>query len=65
MNSIEIAKQKLQETDWAVLSDVTDLQNKEEFIVYRQQLRFIVINNLDTSNIPTTPIAVWSTSSSE
>lgn len=59
MNSVEIAKQKLQESDWAVLSDVTTLENKQEFITYRERLRTIVIKNLEIAFIPETPVAVW------
>lgn len=60
MNSIDIAKQKLQESDWAVLPDLTLLQNKDEFLTYRERLRFIVIKNLDRADIPPTPVAIWS-----
>jgi hypothetical protein len=62
MNSIDTAKQKLQETDWSVLPDVeTRLANKQEFVYYRQALRNIIINNLVVCSIPTEPTAVWST----
>jgi hypothetical protein len=61
MNSVEIAKQKLQETDWAVLPDVeTRLTNKQDFVNYRAYLRNIVVQNLTFSNIPNEPVAVWS-----
>ena len=60
MNSVEIAKQKLQESDWAMLPDLTLLQNKDEFITYRERLRFIVIKNLEIAHIPSSPIAAWS-----
>jgi hypothetical protein len=44
MNSVEIAKVKLQESDWSVLPDVeATLLNKEAFVKYREALRIIVI----------------------
>jgi hypothetical protein len=62
MNSVEIAKQKLQESDWSVLPDVqTTLENKQDFVNYRFYLRNIVVQNLTTSYIPAEPVAVWST----
>jgi hypothetical protein len=61
MNSVQSAKQKLQESDWSVLPDVTTLVNKQDFVAYRANLRLIVINNLEFAVIPTEPVAVWST----
>jgi len=64
MNSVEISKQKLQESDWSVLPDVqTTLENKQDFVNYRFYLRNIVVQNLTTSYIPAEPVAVWSTPS--
>jgi len=66
MNSVEIAKQKLQETDWTVLSDVdTALLNRQDFVVYRSALRKIAINNLIFATIPEEPEPVWSTTQVE
>jgi hypothetical protein len=65
MNSVEIARQKLQESDWIGLSDVTTLVNKQDFVNYRFYLRNIVVQNLTTSHIPAEPVAVWSTPSQE
>lgn len=59
MNSVELAKQKLQETDWAVLSDVTNLDNKQDFLDYRARLRTIVIKDLTIALIEEPPQAVW------
>ena len=61
MNSIEIAKQKLQESDWSVLSDVTTLVNKEAFVKYREALRIIVVEKKETAFLPPEPAAIWST----
>jgi hypothetical protein len=62
MNNVEIAKQKLQESDWSVLSDVnTTLVNKQDFIDYRAFLRIIVVYNVESAIIPAEPVAVWST----
>lgn len=61
MNSVEIAKQKLKDSDWSVLSDVdATLQNKQEFIEYRAALRVIVINDLECALIPDAPTPIWS-----
>lgn len=60
MDSVEIAKQKLQETDWSVLSDVdTRLVNKQDFIDYRAGLRNIVIQNVKFAIIGEEPVAIW------
>ena len=62
MNSVEIAKVKLQESDWSVLPDVeATLLNKEAFVKYREALRIIVIQKKETSTMPPEPVAVWST----
>jgi hypothetical protein len=60
MDIVEIAKQKLQESDWSVLPDVeTRLANKQDFVYYRQALRNIIINNFVVSSMPEEPKAVW------
>jgi len=56
----EEAKQRLQDSDWSVLSDV-NLQNKADWEVYRSALRTIVRN--PQSGIltwPTKPQEIWS-----
>lgn len=56
----EIAKQKLIDSDWAVLSDV-NLQNKTEWETYRASLRVIVFNPQSGDiNWPTKPQDIWS-----
>lgn len=61
MDSVEIAKQKLQESDWSVLSDVdATLVNKNEFVKYREALRMIVVQELNCAVFPTEPVPVWS-----
>jgi hypothetical protein len=61
-NLINAAKQKLQETDWIMLQDVSEvLSNKEEFVQYRFRLRHIVINNTKFGSLPTEPTPIWST----
>ena len=56
----ETAKQKLKDSDWAVLSDV-NLQNKTEWETYRASLRVIVFNPQSGDiNWPTKPQEVWS-----
>lgn len=60
MDSVEIAKVKLQESDWSVLPDVaTTLVNKDDFVKYREALRIIVVKNLHNAFMPPEPIAVW------
>jgi hypothetical protein len=62
MNSVEIAKQKLQESDWSVLPDLQPtLLNQQEFIEYRYRLRNIVIYNTQFGSLPPEPTAVWAT----
>ena len=61
MDSVEIAKVKLQESDWSVLSDVDmTLVNKEEFVKYREALRIILIQKQQYAIIPPEPVAIWS-----
>ena len=61
MDSVEIAKQKLQESDWSVLSDVdATLVNKDEFVEYREALRMIVVQKLNCTVFPFEPTPVWS-----
>jgi hypothetical protein len=55
----ETAKQKLKDSDWAVLSDV-NLQNKTEWETYRASLRVIVFNPQSGDiNWPTKPQEIW------
>lgn len=57
--AIQYAKEKLQETDWAVLEDITTLQNKDEFIAFRRQMRDLVINPVENIVVPDVPKAIW------
>lgn len=53
------AKQKLQDSDWTVLSDV-NLANKSEWEAYRATLREIARNPQEGSiNWPTKPQNIW------
>jgi hypothetical protein len=53
------AEQALQESDWAVLPDVS-LVNKAEWETYRATLRSIVINPTPEPVWPTKPAIIWS-----
>lgn len=54
------ASGKLYETDWAVLPDVTNLVNKDEFIAYREKIRDYVFNPVGGEiDWPVEPKAVW------
>ena len=62
------ASQKLYETDWTTISDVSDatksnpyLTNVDEFLTYRNAVRQYAINPV-AGNIdwPTVPTAIWS-----
>lgn len=57
------AKQLLQQTDWATLSDIATgsprLANQMEFIAYRQSLRAIAINPSSNPVWPQLPIESW------
>jgi hypothetical protein len=53
------AKQFLQASDWASLSDV-DLTNKADFIAYRATLRNLALNPVENPTFPTEPTPVWS-----
>ena len=52
------AKQLLQASDWASLSDV-DLTNKADFIAYRSALRNLALNPVENPTFPTEPTPVW------
>jgi hypothetical protein len=55
----EMARQKLTNSDWAVLPDV-NLQNKTDWVTYRSALRAIAINPQPGFLIwPTKPQEVW------
>ena len=53
------AKQLLSQTDWAVLPDVT-LVNQEAFVFYRLNLRNLVINPVTDPVWEVMPEPVWS-----
>jgi hypothetical protein len=55
----ELAKQKLQDSDWSILPDV-NLQNKTEWETYRSVLRAIAINP-QSGDVPwpTRPQKIW------
>lgn len=61
------AQSLLIQTDWSELQDVSNpnntphLLNQPEFIVYREQIRQIIVNPVAGNlNFPTQPIAQWS-----
>lgn len=53
------AKEKLQETDWSVLPDVTNLINKQEFVDYRNSIRFALIHENCNYQFMNKPDAVF------
>jgi hypothetical protein len=64
----QLASQKLYETDWTTIPDVSDptksnpyLVNTSEFLIYRNAVRQYAINPI-AGNIdwPVTPTAIWS-----
>lgn len=65
----QIASQKLYETDWTTISDVTDptksnpyLVNSDEFIAYRNAIRQYAVNPVEGFiDWAVKPVAVWST----
>ena len=58
------AKKLLEETDYAVLPDV-NLQNKKDFVLYRNLVRLIYLNPVLTAWWPTLPQTIWGESPSE
>lgn len=52
------AKKLIAEVDWAVLPDI-NLSNKEDFEVYRAELRQLIINPVLDPVWPTEPDPVW------
>jgi len=55
----EMAKQKLKDSDWTVLSDV-NLQNKTAWETYRASLRAIVLNPQSGDLVwPSQPQEIW------
>lgn len=61
----ELAKQYIADTDWTQYEDVSSslvspyLSNKDEFIVYRNKLRNIIVNTPVEVTWPTKPEAKW------
>jgi len=58
-----VAKQYLQETDWALLPDVLSgsqkLSNQTDFLTYRSIVRELAINPIPNPSWPTLPTAQW------
>jgi hypothetical protein len=54
----------LAQTDWAVLPDV-ELANKQEFIDYRSNIRYLLLNDMYYNEVIEPPEPVWTTESSE
>lgn len=52
------AKILIASSDWSVLSDV-QIQNKFEFIAYREILRNYILNPVENPNFPTEPNPIW------
>ncbi len=54
------AKYLLANSDWSTLPDVqTQLENYNDFVAYRSQLRELVINPVEEPVFPTEPEAKW------
>lgn len=56
---ISYSKLLIDATDWSMLPDVK-LQNKSEFITYREILRNYIINPVEDPIFPTEPNPIWS-----
>jgi hypothetical protein len=54
------AKLRIADTDWIGLSDITNLQNKDEFVAYRVTVRNYLLNPVENPTWPTKPTAIWS-----
>lgn len=61
-NSLEevkaYAKQLLEETDYSALDDI-NLENKKEFIQYRNTVRYYFFNPSLNVQFPQEPVAIW------
>jgi hypothetical protein len=54
------AKQLLANSDWSTLPDVqTQLLNYQDFVIYRSQLRNLVINPTEDPVFPIEPNPIW------
>lgn len=54
------AKQLLSDSDWSTLPDVqTQLSNYQDFVTYRSELRYLVINPVENPVFPSEPEARW------
>jgi hypothetical protein len=53
-----IAKEKIALTDWSILPDV-NISNKNEFEIYRSQLRDLIKNPVSNPTWPTEPQPIW------
>jgi len=54
------AKELLEQTDYAVLSDV-NITNKDEFISFRSNVRMVHLNPNYSWNFQDVPTPIWST----
>jgi len=54
----ELIKQRLQDTDYAMLSDVA-IDNKDEFTTYRYHLRQMYFADYEIQGIPVPPDPIW------
>ena len=54
----EYAKQLLENTDYSVLPDIS-LTNKDDFIKYRNVVRFFYFNPTVGATFPEVPKAIW------
>lgn len=52
------AKTLISNSDWSVLSDV-QIQNKSEFIAYREILRNYILNPVENPIFPPEPSPIW------
>lgn len=63
INCKELATELLYETDWATFSDVVSgspkLNNQNEFLMYRQSVRNMLVNPVTNPSFPEKPKAQW------
>lgn len=52
------AKQLISLCDWSVLPDV-QIENKQDFIIYRSKLRELILNPIENPIFPSEPQPIW------
>ena len=58
-NCISYAKLLINASDWSMLPDVK-LENKSDYISYREILRNYILNPVEDPIFPTEPQPIWS-----